>query len=98
MTPFARFWLVFALIVLALLVLSGGPFSGIGLLGSIAGGILGIIGSIIGTVFGLFCGAIGLIIGSIAMLPFLLVGAVFLSPLLLLVGLIILIGRGASRA
>lgn len=95
MTPFARFALVFAAIVLALYALCHGPFAGLGLVGGLVGATFGVIASIVGTLFGLACGALGLLVGAVAMIPFLIPAIILLSPVILFVALIAVAARAA---
>lgn len=94
MTSFARFALVFTIVLLVALVLGAGPFSGLSLVGGILGAIFGLIASVIGTLFGLACGLVGLLFGAVVLV---VPALILLSPLLLVVGLVALVCRLARN-
>jgi hypothetical protein len=95
MTPFARFALIFGIVVAAVCLFGCGPFAGLGLIGGTFGAIFSVFASIIGAAFALVCGLAGLFIGLVAMTPLLFALLVLLSPLILLAGLIALATRAA---
>lgn len=95
MTPFARFLLIFGIVVAAVCIFGWGPLTGLGLVGGILAAIFGVIASIIGAVFGLVCGIAGLAIGMIALVPLLIPVLILVSPLLLVAGLIAVATRAA---
>jgi len=97
MTPFARFALVFGIVVLVVCAYAPGPLSGFGLIGGLVGAIFGVVASIVGAVFGWIFGLIGLLIALVAMVPLLIPVIVLFSPLILLVGLIAVLSRSAQN-
>ena len=89
MTPFTRFLLIFGLVVLVVLV-CGGPFSPLSLLGT----GFGVVFSTIAAVFG---AAFGLLFGALALVPLLIPVLILATPLLLAVGLVAVVARAATR-
>jgi hypothetical protein len=97
MKPFLQFLLVFTLVLFALCIFGIGPFTGLGLIGTVFGAGISVIASIVGTLIGLVFGLFGLAIGMFAMVPLMIPMLILLSPLIAFVLVVALIVRTASH-
>lgn len=96
MTPFGRFLLVLAVLVLVALGFGGGPFAGLSILGTACGLVISAVATVFAALFSVVFGAVGVVIGLVAMVPLLIPVLLLASPVILLVAFVLLLARAAA--